>query len=228
MAFALKKSSGEKKSPLAGWLGKKSTEAEPEYFVPEEDVVASLNRALRNPMREAEQHKKDTRVQLGPIRDALGAIESALYAIDRIRDVLEQAVDVVVSARDIDDTGGRAMMAESYDELRLSIDAALTKIDPRAVVLIGTQQRHIDVNLGGKTRYSVSPVRLDTSERGLNLSPPREAFDSTDEIETTLDQLDKALALADKASTSYCNDAQYLIARMNAAMDAAGYSEDAA
>ncbi len=211
MAFAGNKSLAAKKSPLAGWLGKKQDK---ETALPEMDVAGGLNRALRSSAPAADQPGPD---QNEPVRDALAAIETVLYAIDRVRDILEQACEIAISAKSIEELSGRAMLAESYDELRLSIDASLEKVDPRAVVLIGKNQRHLDVLLGGKTRYSVSPMCLDVSEKGLNLAPPRDAFAAYEEIDDVLDQLDKALSRCDRAAASYCRDAQYLIARMNAA-----------
>lgn len=219
MAFALNKSQGTKKSPLAGWLGKKGRDGA-DRELPEMDVAAGVNRALRGAQGPAAAGHAAKQDQSNPVRDALSAIEAALYAIDRVRDILEQACEVAVSARDVEDAGGRAMLAESYDELRLSIDEALEKIDPRAAVLIGKNHRHLDVALGGKARYSVSPVRLDVSDKGLNLPPPRDAFADIGEIDIVLEQLDKALSRADRAAASYCRDAQYLIARMRGAAQA--------
>jgi len=66
-------------------------------------------------------------------------------------------------------------------------------------VLIGKGQRHIDVMLGGRTKYSVSPIRLDVSEKGLDLPPPVDAFSSYEEIDNVLSQLDLALGRADRA-----------------------------
>lgn len=220
MAFALNKTSGgesqpKKRSPLAGWLGKK-TDAEDE--IPAMDVAGGLDRALRNRRAVIEEPPPETREN--PVREALAAIEGALYAIDRVRDILEQACEVALSAKDVGDAGGRSLLAESYDELRLSINEALDKIDPRAAVLIGKGQRHIDVILGGRTKYSVSPIRLDVSEKGLDLPPPVDAFATYDEIDNVLSQLDKALGRADRAAASYCRDAQYLIARMKAELAA--------
>lgn len=214
MAFAINKQSAEPKrrSPLAGWLGKKNDPSQDE--IPAMDVAAGLDRALRN--RRATIEEPDPETRENPVRDALTAIEAALYAIDRVRDILEQACEVAISAKDVDDIGGRALLAESYDELRLSINEALDKIDPRAAVLIGKGQRHIDVMLGGRTRYSVSPMRLDVSEKGLDLPPPADAFATYDEIDNILSHLDRALGRADRAAASYCRDAQYLIARMKA------------
>lgn len=219
MAFALNKQNGQdkqagsRKSPLAGWLGRKGQNGDGD--IPELNVAAGLDRALKSTQTafDADQSARQED-QANPVRDALSAIEAALYAIDRVRDILEQACEVAVSAREIDEIGGRAMLAESYDELRLSIDEALEKVDPRAAVLIGKNHRHLDVTLGGKARYSVSPVRLDISEKGLNLPPPRDAFADAGEIDAVLEQLDKALSRADRAAASYCRDAQYLIARM--------------
>lgn len=218
MAFALQKSQSSRKeskrSPLAGWLGMKARDEED--ALPQLDVVGGVNRALRGSktMGDATASDKDDK---HPVRDALGSIEAALYVIDRIRDTLEQACELAISAQDVEDAGGRALLAERYDDLRLSIDRALTDADPRAVMLLGGGQRHLDVHLGGKTRYSVSPMCLDLSEKGLNLSPPREAFAGPDEVEATLEELDRALGRADRAAAAYCRDAQYLIARMNGA-----------
>ena len=220
VAFAFQKPSrgtGAKKSPLAGWLGKKSN-ANPEYDLPEMDVAAGLTRALRET-----NGKKDEpdvcHLDENPVREALTAIEAALYAIDDVRDILEQACDVVVSAKDAPDAGGRALLAESYDELRLSINRSVKAADNSAAALVGKEARHMDVNLGGKTHYSISAVRLDAGERGLNLTPPREAFEDDEEINLTLDELDKALGRADRAAANYCRDAQYLIARMKGELE---------
>ena len=215
MAFAINKQTADqakRRSPLAGWLGKKNDPSQDE--IPAMDVAAGLDRALRN--RKATIEEPDPEFRENPVRDALTAIEAALYAIDRVRDILEQACEVAVSAKDVDDIGGRALLAESYDELRLSINDSLEKIDPRAAILIGKGQRHIDVMLGGRTKYSVSPMRLDVSEKGLDLPPPVDAFVNYEEIDNILDHLDKALGRADRAAASYCRDAQYLIARMKA------------
>ncbi len=212
MVFAVNKPQAAKKSPLAGWFNKKQDKVG-KSELPEMDVAGGLDRALRssNPIADRPRPDHDE-----PVRNALAAIETVLYAIDRVRDILEQGCEIALSAKNIEEVSGRAMLAESYDELRLSIDASLEKIDPRAVVLIGKNQRHLDVLLGGKTRYSVSPMCLDVSDKGLNLSPPRDAFAAYEEIDDTLDQLDKALSRCDRAAASYCRDAQYLIARMSA------------
>ncbi len=219
MAFAVSKSPDTqkevKRSPLAGWLGKKDDAKDD--VVPEMDVARGVDRALRSSRLNAE--KPVEKEQKNPVRDALGAIEAALYAIDRIRDTLEQACEVAISAKDIEDIGGRALMAERYDELRLSVDYTIEQADPRAALLIGKNHRHLDVKLGGAARYSVSPIRLDATDTGLGLSPPRDAFATYEEINETLEELDRALARADRAAGSYCRDAQYLIARMNGEFD---------
>lgn len=221
MAFALNKSSQARKepkrSPLAGWLGKKAG-GEADSDLPEVDVAGGLNRALRGAAGTGAPQPAEKK-KTNPAHDALAAIEAALYAIDRIRDCLEQACEVALSAKDVEDIGGRALLAERFDEWRLSIDSIIENVDPRANLLIGKNQRHLDVMLGGKTRYSVSPTRLDVGERGLNVSPPRDAFATFEEIDAKLEELDNALARADRAAAAYCRDAQYLIARTNAAAD---------
>jgi len=215
VAFAIRKSpaarNAPRKSPLAAWIGKKAGRGADE--LPEIDATAGVNRALRG--AQAAGTRGADAPSDNPARAALAAIEAALYAIDRIRDALEQACEVALSAKSVKDAGGRALLAERFDELRLSINAVVENVDERASVLIGKANKHLDVQLGGKTRYSVSPMRLDASEKGLNLSPPREAFATFEEIDAALAELDNALARTDRAAANYCRDAQYLIARMN-------------
>ncbi|MEL7488805.1 MAG: hypothetical protein AAGJ87_16530 [Pseudomonadota bacterium] len=199
-----------KSSPLAGWLGRKSSD-NADSDLPEIDVAAGLSRVLRT---NAPAPEKNAAGDAEPIRAALASIEAALYSIDQVRDVIEQAYDVALSAQDVEDAGGRALLAESYDELRLSINALIDTFDDHAAVLIGKDQRHIDVSLGGKAHYSISPTRLDVSAKGLNLDPPRDAFATFEEISAILQELDNATKRADRAAAGYCRDAQFLIARL--------------
>jgi hypothetical protein len=195
---------------------RKPADAEPQI-----DVAAGLSRVLRAAEKPpAEGERPD---DFAGIRDALASIEAALYSIDTIREIIEQAYEVVFSAQDIEDAGGRALLAESYDELRASINKAIETLDERASQLIGKNQRSLDVKLGGKAQYSVSACRLDTSSRGLNLDPPRDAFATFEEIATVLSELDFAMKKADRAAAGYCRDAQFLIARMNAQTAAQAY-----
>lgn len=226
MAFALKKSApddGEKKpkrSPLAGLFGIAGRpQDEPE--LPAMDVAGGLDRALRRASAAAAPEKKQGAQSANNIRDALGSIESSLFVIDRVRDIIEQAYEVVLSANDTEEAGARALLAESFDEHRLSVNSLIDAIDERAAMLVGKNQRQIDVKLGGKAHYSVSPCRLDASPKGLNINPPRDAFSTFDEIAASLEELDAALQKADRAANAYCRDAQFLIAKMQDQPDAA-------
>lgn len=206
---------GEKERPRRGLselFGFRSAAVETEDL-PAMDVAGGLDRALRRTGgREAPRapapHVDNT------IRDALVAIESALFSIDRIREIIEQAYEVALSAHEAEEAGARALLAESFDELRLQINATIDAIDDRAATLIGKNSRQIDVKLGGKASYSVSPFRLDASPKGLNITPPRDAFESFDEINAALDELDVAIKRADRAASAYCRDAQFLIQRL--------------
>jgi len=217
VAFALNKNNGDEKSPdkaarrgpLATLLRRKG-QADSEEIV-EMDIAGGLSRALRTTASHSEAPAKSDD---SPIRDALAVIESSLYSIDTIRDIIEQAYEVTLSAQEVEDAGGRALLAESYDELRLAINKTIDELDPRAGALIGKNAHNLEVKLGGKAQYSVSPTRLDASAKGLNLDPPRDAFATFDEITRVLDELDTALKKADRAAAGYCRDAQFLIARM--------------
>ena len=226
MAFALNKvapGDGEKRSkrsPLAGLFGIAGRAPE-EPELPAMDVAAGLDRALRRTSGPAAPEKKQGVQTANNIRDALGSIESSLYTIDRVRDIIEQAYEVALSAHDTQEAGARALLAESFDELRLSINSIVEAVDERAATLVGKNQRQIDVKLGGKAHYSVSPCRLDASPKGLNINPPRDAFSTFDEIATSLGELDAALQKADRAANAYCRDAQFLIAKLQDQPDAA-------
>ncbi len=219
MAFALKRGASEgadkkpKRSPLAGLFGIAGQHTdEPE--LPAMDVAAGLNRVLRRTAGAQSTEKRPGPSANNNIREALSAIESALYTIDRVRDIIEQAYEVALSANDTEEAGARALLAESFDELRLAVNSTIEAANDRAVTLVGKSQRQIDVKLGGKANYSVSPCRLDASPKGLNINPPRDAFATFDEIAASLEELDAALAKADRAANAYCRDAQFLIAKM--------------
>ncbi|MEM6413086.1 MAG: hypothetical protein AAF720_00315 [Pseudomonadota bacterium] len=225
-----------KRSPLAGWFGRRSNEDE---SLPAMDVSGGLTRAMRLVQTSHDMHVRNTTRE--PIRVALCAIENALSAIDRVRDAIEEGFELVISAQETDDPASRAIFADRYDELRLSIEtlaeatvankeqgniaaAADVRItakgdtdEARGLTLVGGDRRQIDVQLGGQAHYSVSPTSLDASADGLNLSPPRDAFSTDEEILDVLEELDRALQKADRAAASYCRDAQFLIARLELA-----------
>ncbi len=201
-------SSKMRKGGFSVLLGRKPAAEEP--LMPAMDIAGGVSRALRA-RTTAEAPRKD---EDDTIRAALATIESALFAVDALRDILEQALDVVHTAGDVDEPGGRALLAESYDDIRLSITKTIESLDPRAAALIGKTPHNLDVKLGGKAHYSVSAYRLDLSAKGFNLDPPRDAFASREEIERVVSEIDAALKKADRAASAFCRDAQFLIARM--------------
>ncbi|MCB2112639.1 MAG: hypothetical protein R3C42_08570 [Parvularculaceae bacterium] len=212
-----------KRSPLAGLFGLAARQQD-ELDLPAMDVAAGLDRALRRTAGAGEARKKSAAGPAGKpdnVRETLAAIESALFSIDAIRDIIEQAYEVALSANDSEEAGARALLAESFDELRLSINNTVETVDERAAMLIGRSQRQIDVKLGGKAHYSVSPCRLDVTQKGLNINPPRDAFSSYEEIAATIDELDGALKKADRVANAYCRDAQFLIAKLHEKTQAA-------
>ena len=215
---------GKKERPrrvgLSGLFGLGSP-AQEEEALPAMDVAAGLGRALRRASAQSKPVEAPAAAADDNIRDALVAIESALYSIDRVRDIIEQAYEIALSAQDAEEPGARALLAESFDELRMSINATIEAVDDRASTLIGKNSRQIDVKLGGKAHYSVSPFRLDSTSKGLGITPPRDAFATFEEINAALAELDAAIKKADRAAGAYCRDAQFLIARLSGAASAA-------
>lgn len=219
MVFALLRSrsenesgdEGARRNAFSGLLGRKSSNAKQEA-APEIDVAAGLNRVLRATAPQTDIEGAEAKAD--PVREALATIEASLYAIDTIRDIIEQACEVALSAQNVEEIGGRALLAESYDEIRQQITKTIDGLDERAALLIGKNQHNLEIKLGGKANYSISPTRLDLSARGLNLEPPRDAFATFEEISAVLAELDTALKKADRAASAYCRDAQFLIARL--------------
>ncbi len=201
-----------KRSGLSGLFGFRAGLTEVQEL-PAMDVAAGLDRALRRTGGRETPQPPTANID-NNIKDALLAIESALYSIDRVREIIEQAYEVALSAHESEEAGARALLAESFDELRLQINSTVDAINDRGAALIGKNAKQIDVKLGGKAQYSVSPFRLDASSKGLNITPPRDAFETYEEINAALDELDYALKRADRAAAAYCGDAQFLIARL--------------
>ncbi len=200
---------------FGGLFGLKKKQ-DPTEALPAMDVAAGVSRALRP--ASAAKPTQDDSAEPSAVREALTAIEAALYAIDRVREIIADAADVAGSAKSAADAGARALLAERYDDVRLSINLALENADERAAPLLGKSQRQIDVRLGGQAHYSVSPRRLDVAAAGLDISPPKEAFASDEEINASLAELDRALTRLDDAAALYCRDAEYLIARAGHAL----------
>lgn len=207
----------KKRSPLAGLFGFAGEAQKQEDMLPEMDIEGGLGRALRLASNQPILARDTDGARPENVREALTAIEGALYTIDRVRDLIEQAYEVALSAQDVEEAGGRALLAESFDDLRASINASVEAVDDRAAMLVGKTQRQIDVRLGGKAHYSISSTRLDVSPKGLNINPPRDAFATFEEITAALEELDVALKKADRAAAGYCRDAQFLMQRINAA-----------
>ncbi|MEM9705062.1 MAG: hypothetical protein AAF850_03185 [Pseudomonadota bacterium] len=197
-------------------LKRKRKDKDPARETPEDgptiNVEAGLSRVLQT--RSLPPADNSKQVSRSAVRGALTAIESALFAVDQVRDIIEQAYEVTLSARDVADIAGRALLAERYDELRLSIDETVKNAEPAAAQLIGFEQSHIEVTIAGSAAYSITPTRLDASASGLKLSPPRDAFETFEEIEKTLAELDAAMKRTDRAAAGYCRDAQFLITKL--------------
>ncbi|MEO1310579.1 MAG: hypothetical protein AAFV51_06370 [Pseudomonadota bacterium] len=175
------------------------------------DIAAGVSRALKQSAAPAASAKPQ---RVPPqLKFALKTIEQALFAIDETREILEEACEVALQARELDDEIGRALLAERYDELRLSIDAVLTNAASPEGDLLSASARPLDLGLAGAVRFTIGAHRLDIGPRGLDLPPPREAFEEIDEVLTVLDRLDRALVKIDRAADQYCRDATFLHAR---------------
>lgn len=178
-----------------------------------ESINRGLSRALRSakmPSKSYEDAVSDTE----NVRSSLVAIEAVLYAMDRVRETITECLEIVESAALTEDLGGRALLAEKYDESRLSLDQIADETDEAGVDLIKIQGGAMSVEITGCARYSIAGFCVGTEEHALNLPPPLTAFADSDEIEHTKLLLETALARVTRATTSYCKDAKFLMTRI--------------
>lgn len=216
MAFSLRKpdkkaaNTEEPQRGLSSFFRRKPQQSD----LPTCNIDAGLSRALKTPNVD----KKSREIQINNEsagRQALMAIEAVLYALDRVREIIDQCVEIVDSANSTQEPGARALLAESYDELRLSINTIRDETDENGALLIGAEAESLDIEMTGRARYSVASFRIDCSSKGLNLSPPADAFIENEEIESTLNKLKKIQDRLDRASAAYCRDANFLMSRLN-------------
>lgn len=179
----------------------------------EETIAHGVNRAVKAAYRGA-TGRTDARAE--NLKFALHAIEAALFALDDIRALIEEACEMALAAADVNDEAERALFADRYDEIRLSIDPIANDAEFEGVNLLGDKAKPLDVDLDGRANYSVTAAQMTSSNKGLNLPPPEQAFAEADEIQKIIEHLDRALTRVDRASEIYCRDAEVLSLRISA------------
>lgn len=181
----------------------------------EVDISVGLNRAL------AHARSRSARLRSSVHEDvelALQSIEAALFAIDEIRELLREACDIASAAAETTDLGGRALLAERYDDVRAAVDDIAGSAEFDGVTLLAENARALEVELGQKARYLVAPFRLNIGPKGLDLPPPETAFAEAEEIAQCGEALLAGLVRLDRAAETYCRDAQVLGARVLSAL----------
>jgi len=226
MVFPKRKSAAKKSSPqkterqaapastrqksFGSFFQRKKVE---EAVVEPEAIALSLTRSLRSanmPSKAQEDAISDSK----KVRGALVAIEAILYAMDQAREAILQCHEIVESASHTDDLGGRALLAEKYDEARVMLDQVAAETESPGKELISIPGQSHDLELSGRARYSIAGFCVGTEEHALNLPPPLTAFADDDEIEHTKLALDAAATRVSRATASYCRDAKVLMTRI--------------
>ena len=195
-------------APNGPALAKLLRRSDPE---PELDLRPAMDRALRQVRQGADLRKNAHGEEL---RFALHVIEAAIYGIDDIRALLEEACEVLLAARDAEEIPARALLAERYDELRLSLDPIAEGCEYEGVDLLGRKAKGYDIELGVSAHFSIAPARMTIDAKGLDLPPPKDGFEPVEEVETIIEKLDRALLRVDRAAENYCRDARFLSARL--------------
>ncbi len=178
-----------------------------------EAVAAGVSRALRSPKIKPTSAENEIR-DFAAARKGLRAIETVLFVLDQVRDVLGQCREIVASARDTKDPGARALLAEKFDEHRLSINGIVSEVNETGQLLVGPEAEPLEIQMTGRALYSISCLRLDVSDQGLGLSPPIEAFAHDREVDVILSEIEMAVGRVERATASYCSDAKFLMGRL--------------
>jgi len=181
-----------------------------------EAVAAGVSRALRSPKIKPTSAENEIR-DFAAARKGLRAIETVLFVLDQVRDVLGQCREIVASAKDTEDLGARALLAEKFDEHRLSINGIVGEVNETGQLLVGPDAEPLEIQMTGRALYSISCLRLDVSDQGLGLSPPIEAFAEDSEVDAILSELESAVGRVERATASYCRDAKFLMGRLKSA-----------
>ncbi len=198
------------KKGLGGLLKRKKNT---EDVLPTADIGIGLSRALRKSNiapTSTQEREADRKI----IRETLESIESALYTMDKTREVLQQCFEIAMQARKSEDPAARALLADSYDDLRESLDQIAAETDARGQILVGRNAKNIELELTGRARYSISAFPVSNNQGGLNLSPPINAFDTDEEIIAMIGELREAHKRVARFTTDYCRDAKFLMSRL--------------
>ncbi len=200
-----------KKSLFSSLFKKKQ---DTDIVVNKEDLHAGLSRALRPP-KVTSQSQEDDASDQAAVHEALNIIEAAIYALDNAAEILTECLEIVTTVKGSEELGARALLAESYDELRFSIDDMADDIDPIAYKLIHKNAKNMEIEMSGRARYSITGFPLNTSSSGLNLLPPHQAFAQDSEVDETIASLQNAKKRVERTTAAYCRDAKFLMSRLN-------------
>ncbi len=175
------------------------------------DTAVNIDRALKSSRNRT---KRKTSHSIAQIKLLLNSLEACFYVIDQIKDYLTAAAQIVLLAKDTDEVASRALLAEQYDQHRLTINAVLEGADNEAKTLLNGANKPLTVQLTSRGVYAVMPVCLAIDKDGLDLPPPALAFECHHEIAEVLAKLDQAFAKLDDISNDFMQDARFLISRL--------------
>lgn len=183
-------------------------EITPEPPIEPIDLRSGIGRALRH----AKNGQQNSRNMMEKAAHAISVVEGTLVATDAIDAALSEMQDIVSHALAAQDQDARLLCAQRFCDLIERIDTIVAGAAFDGINLIDLGRGSIDLvsPLGGNPRHSISHIVLAASERGLNLSPPRQGFRTDAEIETSGQALTRARARLIKAADTFLNQASCL------------------
>lgn len=172
------------------------------------DIRSGIDRALRQSRRQPSAGQ----VQAHAAARAISIVEGTLVAIDTIHADLAEAQELTSHALASTDPAMRALLAERYMDLINRIDtvAAGATFDGTNLINAGKDSIEIMIPAAGQPRHAVGHIRLQASAGGLDLTPPRDAFQNDEEIERAASELTRARARLIKSVDTFLNQASML------------------
>lgn len=195
------------------------SEVIPEAPIEPIDMKNGIGRALRH-VKSAQRSSQGLAERAAR---AISVVEGTLVATDAVDAALNEMQDIVSHALAAQDADTRMLCAQRYADLVDRIDTIVAGAVFDGVNLIDLGRGNIELvsPIGSQPRHTIGHIVLVTSERGLNLKVPRQAFREDAEIEAAGHALTRARARLIKSADTFLNQASCLAPLLGGAAAAA-------
>lgn len=149
------------------------------------------------------------------IVDALSILEDACAVLLNLRNRIKCLAEPVLAASAEPDAATRALFADEYDERREELVEQTVGPQDAAYALLGDGTEQVEIMLSSVFSYRVSKTRILQRDGGIDLPAPLNAFESTEDILSTLRAIQNALDMIDRTLLRYRQDKKFLEGKLD-------------